>query len=58
MSKAKKDAKIVNFNLSVEVIEALTKYCEETGRTKTAAVERFVMRGIKEYEESKEKDKS
>ncbi len=51
MPRTKKNAKIVNFNLSLQSIEALECYCTETGLTKTAALERFILQGVKQYAE-------
>ena len=55
MPKPKKDAKKATFYLSNEIIEKLEQYCEETGLSKTVAVERFIQRGIEKLEK-KEKD--
>ncbi len=49
MPKLKKDAKKATFYLSNEVINELEKYCEETGLSKTAAVERFIKKEIELY---------
>ena len=57
MPKAKKDAKKATFYLGNEVIEKLEQFCEDTGLSKTVAVERFIDKGIKEHSENlKEKD--
>lgn len=53
MARTKKDAKLCTFNLKTEISDALSKYCEETGLSKTVAVEQFIQRGIEEYEEKK-----
>lgn len=49
MPKSKKDAKKATFYLSNEIIDKLDAYCEETGLSKTAAVERFIKKEIDEY---------
>ena len=45
--------KAVNFNLDVKVLEKLERYCEETGRTKTMAMERILDKFLAEYFEQK-----
>ncbi len=49
MSREKKDAKILSIKMRRDVHELMEEFCEETGQTKTVAVERFVMRGLNEY---------
>ncbi len=44
-----RDFKSVNFNLDVKVLEKLERYCEETGRTKTMAMERILDKFLTEY---------
>lgn len=51
MPRTKKNAKIVNFNLSLQSIEALEYYCMQTGLTKTAALERFILQNVQQYKE-------
>lgn len=41
MARTKKDAKILNIKLDREIHEQLEKFCEESGLTKTIAVEDF-----------------
>lgn len=53
MPKAKKDAKKATFYLKTEIIDKLEEYCEETGLSKTVAVERFIMKCTDEYREDK-----
>ena len=53
MARQKKDAKIVNFYLSIDTIELLEKYCEETGLSKTVAIERFIKKCAKEPQSPK-----
>ena len=55
MAREKKDAKLCTFNLKTAVADALAQYCEETGLSKTVAVEQFIERGIKEHESQKTK---
>ena len=50
MARPKKDGKYVNFYMDSELLKRLEKYCEETGLSKTAAIERFIAKGLeKEY---------
>lgn len=44
-----KDFKTVNFNMDIKVYEKLERYCEETGLTKTAAIERNLDKALTEY---------
>jgi RecB family exonuclease len=46
-----KESKAVNINMDVTVLQELEKYCEETGLTKTTAIERI----LKQYFESQNK---
>ena len=49
MPRAKKDAKILNIKLSTPISEKLDKFCEESGQSKTVAVERFLNKALDEY---------
>ena len=53
MPKHKKDWKALNIKIQSEVYDELEKYCEETGLSKTVAVERILSKVFKEYKESK-----
>ena len=53
MPRKKKDGKITNFYLSLEAFDLLERYCEETGLPKTTAVERFIIKEVKEYDTKK-----
>lgn len=55
MPKPKKDWKALNIKIQSEVYERLEKYCEETGLSKTVAVERILSKVFKEHEESNSK---
>lgn len=55
MPRKKKDGKITNFYLSLEALDLLEKYCEETGLPKTTAVERFIIKEVKGYYQEKKK---
>lgn len=53
MAKQNKDWKALNIKLDRTVYEQLEKYCEETGLSKTVAVERILNKAFKEYEKKK-----
>ncbi|WP_105304615.1 hypothetical protein [Anaerolactibacter massiliensis] len=50
MPKPKKDGRNATFYLQNEIVEKLEKYCQDTGLSKTVAVERFICTGINEYQ--------
>ncbi|WP_295565374.1 RepB family protein [Holdemanella porci] len=50
MPKPKKDWKALNIKIQSEVYEELEKYCEDTGQSKTVAVERILSKAFKEHE--------
>lgn len=52
MPKPKKDWKALNIKIQSEVYEQLEKYCEETGLSKTVAVERILSKAFKEHEKT------
>lgn len=49
MPRPKKDSKILNVRLDKEINDKLEKFCEESGQSKTVAVERFLNRCLDEY---------
>ena len=49
MPRQKKDGKVLNIKLDREIYEKLEKFCEESGQSKTVAVERFLNRCLDEY---------
>lgn len=49
MSRPKKDGKALNIKLNMTTYENLEQYCEESGLTKTRAVERFLDKCLDEY---------
>lgn len=49
MPRTKKDAKTLNIKLDREIHEKLERFCEESGQSKTVAVERFLNRALNEY---------
>lgn len=50
MPRAKKDAKILNIKLSSPVYEDLQRICDESGQTKTFAVERALVAYVEDYD--------
>ena len=53
MAKPRTDWKALNIKIQSSIYEQLEKYCEETGLSKTVAVERILNKAFKEYEEKK-----
>ena len=49
MPRPKKDAKILSIKLSTPIHEKLERFCEESGQSKTVAVERFLNKCLDEY---------
>lgn len=49
MARQKKDASSAHFYLENALQERLEKYCEETGLTKTTAVERMLNNELNAY---------
>lgn len=49
MPRPKKDSKVLNIKLSVPVYDKLEEFCDESGQTKTLAVERFLNKCLNEY---------
>ena len=49
MARAKKDGQYINCYVEKEVVETLEQYCEETGLTKTVAIERILSKFFDEY---------
>ena len=49
MPRIKKDAKILNIKLDREIHEKLERFCEESGQSKTLAVEMFLNRCLDDY---------
>lgn len=50
MARPKKDCKPFSIRMEQTVFDRLSWYCEQSGQTKTVAIERAVMRYIDEYE--------
>ena len=49
MSRSKKDAKIVNIKLLREVHDQLEEFCDETGMSKTTAIEKILSQYFESY---------
>lgn len=49
MPRIKKDAKILNIKLATPISDRLEQYCEDSGQTKTVAVERALSAFIDDY---------
>ena len=49
MARAKKDGRYINYYIEKEVVDKLDQYCDETGLTKTVAIERILMKYFEEY---------
>lgn len=49
MPRPKKDARNLNIKLDREIFEKLERFCEESGQSKTVAVERFLNKTLDEY---------
>lgn len=53
MPKPKKDWKALNIKIQSKVYNELEKYCEETGLSKTVAVERILLKSFEKNEQKK-----
>ena len=49
MAREKKDAKSLNIRISRAVSDPLDRFCEETGMTKTTAVEKILSSYFEDY---------
>ena len=57
MSRPKKEQKILNIRLAKDVNDELEKFCDETGLTKTIAVEKILHQYFSEYFKRSEEDR-
>ena len=57
MSRTKKDDKMLNIKLAKDVSDELEAFCEETGVTKTVAVEKILHQYFEEYFERPEEER-
>lgn len=55
MARPKKEGRYVNCYMDNTVLDKLEKYCEDTGLTKTVAMERILDKFLTEREKSKKK---
>ena len=58
MSRTKKDAKILNITLDREIHEQLEQFCDESGMSKTIAVEKILRRYFEEYFKRPKEDRT
>lgn len=49
MAQIKKDAKRLNIKLNREIHEELERFCDESGMTKTAAIEKILAQYLERY---------
>lgn len=54
MARPKKETKAVTIRLPISLIERLEGFCEQSGQTKTIAVERSIGMYIDDYEEKQQ----
>lgn len=57
MPRAKKDAKILNIKLAMEVNSQLEQFCAESGMSKTVATEKILSKFFEEYFKRPEKER-
>lgn len=50
MPREKKESKVLNVNLAIDVYNGLERLCDESGQTKTNAVERALAAYIEDYD--------
>ena len=53
MAKPKKKATFISIYMDDKVLEKLSQYCNESGQTRTKAIERIVEKHIDRYFEQK-----
>ena len=57
MSREKKDAKMLNIKLDRAIHNQLEKFCDETGMTKTVAVEKILGKYFEGYFQKPENER-
>ena len=57
MSRAKKDAKLLNIKLDRGIHDQLEKFCEESGMTKTTATEKILEQFFEKYFDRPEEER-
>ena len=58
MPRTKKDSKILNIKLDREIHEQLEQFCDESGMTKTIAVEKILRHYFEEYFRRSKEDRT
>ena len=58
MAREKKDAKILNIKLATPVYDQLTRFCDESGLSKTIATEKILSQFFETYFEKPEKERT
>ena len=58
MPRTKKDAKILNIKLDREIHGQLEQFCDESGMSKTVAVEKILRRYFEEYFKRPKEDRT
>lgn len=58
MSRTKKDAKILNIKLDRKIHEQLEQFCDESGMTKTIAVEKILQHYFEGYFKRPKEDRT
>ncbi len=57
MPRQKKESKVLNINLAIDIWNDLESFCEETGIEKTTAVERMLRKCLDDYFKKDEKER-
>lgn len=57
MPRQKKDAKVINVKLDRGIHDRLDQFCEETGMTRTVALERILNQYLNEYFQKRKEDR-
>ncbi len=57
MPRQKKESKVLNINLAIDICNDLESFCEETGIEKTTAVERMLRKCLNDYFKKDEKER-
>lgn len=58
MPKEKKESRVINLSVAAEVYNNLEQFCEETGLTKTKAVEKILSQYFTDYFRRSPKDRN
>jgi hypothetical protein len=57
MGRPKKEGRDINCFLRKDIFDKLEEYCDETGLTKTTAIERALEKAFVEHDKNKKKNK-